>query len=113
MDLELKVGQVMKELWSLQEVLVGKEAEFIQTSTAKEQELEETVTKLQVAEAELENMFSSLMSVWVWLAVGETIPLTGSMVLSLSSDALSGLDSSVLSCLTLVLQCSNSFHCLV
>ena len=50
-DLELKV---MKELQSLQEVLAAKEAKFIQTSTEKEQELEETVAKLQVAESELE-----------------------------------------------------------
>ena len=55
-DLELEVEQVTKELQSLQEVLAAKEAEFIQTSTAKEQELEETVAKLQEAEAELENV---------------------------------------------------------
>ena len=46
MDLELKVGQVIKELQSLQEVLAAKEAKLIQTSTEKEQELEETVAKL-------------------------------------------------------------------
>ena len=45
-DLELKV---MKELQSLPEVLAAKEAKFIQTSTEKEQELEESVAKLQVA----------------------------------------------------------------
>ena len=33
-----------------------KEAEFIQNSTAKEQELEETIAKLQEVEAELENV---------------------------------------------------------
>ena len=34
-----------------------KEAEFIQASTAKEQELEETIAKLQEVEAELENVY--------------------------------------------------------
>ena len=55
-DLELEVEQVTKELQSLQEVLAEKEAEFIQTSTAKEQELEEIIAKLQEVEAELENV---------------------------------------------------------
>ena len=60
-DLELEVEKVTKELQSLQEVLAAKEAEFIQTSTAKEQELEETVEKLQEVEAELENVRQQLV----------------------------------------------------
>ena len=55
-DLELKVEQVMKELQRLQEIPVVKEAEFIQTSTVKEQELEEIIAKLQEIEAKLENI---------------------------------------------------------
>ena len=52
-DLELEFEQVTEELRSLQEVLAAKEAEFIQTSTVKEQEL---TAKLQKVEAELENV---------------------------------------------------------
>ena len=47
-DLELEVEQVTEELRSLQEVLV---ARSIQTSIVKEQELQETVAKLQDVEA--------------------------------------------------------------
>ena len=52
-DLELEFEQVTEELRNLQEVLAAKEAEFIQTSTVKEQEL---TAKLQKVEAELENV---------------------------------------------------------
>ena len=55
-DLELEVEQVTEESRSLQEELVVKEAEFIQNSTVKEQELKETIAKLQEVEAELENV---------------------------------------------------------
>ena len=56
-DLELEVEQVTEELRSLKEELVVKEAEFIQASATKEQELEETIAKLQEVEAELENVY--------------------------------------------------------
>ena len=43
----------MKELQSVQEVLAMKEAEFVEAITAKEKQLEETVTKLRDTETEV------------------------------------------------------------
>ena len=53
MDLTLQVEQAARELQSVQEVLVTKEAEFVEAIIAKEKQLEETVTKLQDTETEV------------------------------------------------------------
>ena len=51
-----------------------KEAKFIQTSTAKEKELKETIAKLQVAEAELKNTQKAVKAKQaVWGRNDETI----------------------------------------
>ena len=52
-DLTLQVEQAARELQSVQEVLAMKEAEFVEAITAKEKQLEETVTKLRDTETEV------------------------------------------------------------
>ena len=52
-DLTLQVEQAARELQSVQEVLAMKEAEFVEAITAKEKQLEETVTNLRDTETEV------------------------------------------------------------
>ena len=53
LDLEHRVEEAEKELQTVQEVLTTKETDFVEAITAKENQLQESVAKLQKLEAEV------------------------------------------------------------
>ena len=53
LDLERRVAEAEKELQTVQEVLATKETDFVEAITAKDNQLQESVAKLQKVEAEV------------------------------------------------------------